>query len=259
MANLQYQKLPNEILFIIIEFGVLNSTAVHAPHHTATRTLVSWSQVCRSTHKIASRLLYQHCLYIDSTRCLLALSYSIKARGIEPCSNKVPQNSRCFCWKYILNSDGTFHHSGAPRRIFLNLTLTSATSPSTSGTNELPSLGEISRIGDDTSSSHSNEAISMAVRDLFLAASPALQHLVAIIQLDALNLEDKNGCVRSLLHEGFSYLTSLEEFTTIRDKLYTPPKGLSDEKMPTWEAWWPKLQRLRLYHPNMRFRIDPNE
>lgn len=144
--------------------------------------------------------------------------------------------------------------------MFLDLTLASATSPLTSGTNAIPFLEDISGTGDDTSTSDSNEArISTAVRDLFLAASPALRHLVAIIQLDKLNLEDKNDRVRSLLHEGFSYLTALQEFTTIRDKLYGPRNGRFNDGIPTWEAWWPRLRRLRLYHPDMRLCIDPNE
>lgn len=138
MTNLQYQKLPNDILFIIIGLGVPNSTLVYAPRHTVTRTLLSWSRVCRSTHKLATRLLYQYCLYINSIKGLLAFSYSIKARSIEPCSNRGPQSSGCFCWKYLLNNDGTFHHSGAPLRMFLDLTLASATSPLTSGTNAIP-------------------------------------------------------------------------------------------------------------------------
>lgn len=61
--------LPPEILQLIVE-NVLpsNSRALLPPSHSATKTLLALTRVSSATYQMASRLLRQRCVYVESTR-----------------------------------------------------------------------------------------------------------------------------------------------------------------------------------------------
>ena len=64
-------KLPPEILELIVE-AVLppNRRALIPASHSATKTLVALTRVAKSTYGIASKLLHQQCLYLDTSKRL---------------------------------------------------------------------------------------------------------------------------------------------------------------------------------------------
>ncbi|KAF4453855.1 hypothetical protein F53441_3541 [Fusarium austroafricanum] len=74
--------LPPELLYHIIE-SVLpsNPRALIPPSHISTKTLLSLTRVSRDTYKLASRLLRERCLYIDTSQrlaqLLLCLPHSV--------------------------------------------------------------------------------------------------------------------------------------------------------------------------------------
>ncbi|KAK7426169.1 hypothetical protein QQZ08_007335 [Neonectria magnoliae] len=64
--------LPPELLCHVIE-SVLppNPHVLLPPSHAATKTLLALTRVCRDTYGLATRLLRQRCVYIDSSRRLV--------------------------------------------------------------------------------------------------------------------------------------------------------------------------------------------
>lgn len=66
--------LPTELLYHVIE-AVLpsNPRALIPPSHISTKTLLSLTRVSRDTYGLASRLLRERCLYIDTSRRLAQL------------------------------------------------------------------------------------------------------------------------------------------------------------------------------------------
>lgn len=66
-----HPKLPPELLQLVIE-SVLpaNPRALLPTTHSSARTLLALTQVSRLTYKLASKLLRQRCLYLDSDRRL---------------------------------------------------------------------------------------------------------------------------------------------------------------------------------------------
>ncbi|KAF4124103.1 hypothetical protein GMORB2_5819 [Geosmithia morbida] len=69
--QLAHPRLPPEIIQLIVE-SVLpaNPRSLIATSHSATRTLLSLTRVSRLTYRVATRLLRQRCVYIDSRRRL---------------------------------------------------------------------------------------------------------------------------------------------------------------------------------------------
>ena len=66
--------LPTELILHIVDCVLpANPRALIPPSHISTRTLLALTRVSRVTYREASRLLRQHCLYIDSSRRLADL------------------------------------------------------------------------------------------------------------------------------------------------------------------------------------------
>ncbi|CEJ88293.1 hypothetical protein VHEMI04675 [[Torrubiella] hemipterigena] len=86
-----------------------------------------------------------------------------------------------------------------------------------------------------------------AVRDLLTAVAPTLRSLVIDMPLRSLYPEDDHNGVRPILRAGFSALTSLENFVSVRDELFLSTTEARDEP-EVWATLWPKLQRLALYN-----------
>ncbi|RAK78811.1 uncharacterized protein BO72DRAFT_526376 [Aspergillus fijiensis CBS 313.89] len=63
--------LPGELILQIIECLIPSaSRKIQPPSDIVTQTLVSLTLACKLTHHPARRLLFQHCLYIDSRKRL---------------------------------------------------------------------------------------------------------------------------------------------------------------------------------------------
>ncbi|KAF4435162.1 F-box-like domain-containing, partial [Fusarium albosuccineum] len=59
--------LPVDIILLIIESLVPKNTQPILPaSNPVTKTLVAFTRVCKATYPVASRLLWNFCLYIDS-------------------------------------------------------------------------------------------------------------------------------------------------------------------------------------------------
>lgn len=71
MAPKSYPRLPPELLQLVVE-SVLpaNTQALIPTNHSAARTLLALTRVSRVTYRLASRLLRQRCLYMESSRRL---------------------------------------------------------------------------------------------------------------------------------------------------------------------------------------------
>lgn len=69
--NREMARLPPEVLQLIVE-GVLpaNTRVLIPTSHSAARTLLALTRVSRVTYRLASRLLRQRCLYLESSRRL---------------------------------------------------------------------------------------------------------------------------------------------------------------------------------------------
>ncbi|KAH6898533.1 hypothetical protein B0T10DRAFT_112434 [Thelonectria olida] len=68
------QSLPLELVYHVIESLVpSNPHALLPPSHIATKTLLAMARVCRDTHGLATRLLRQRCVYINTKRRLADL------------------------------------------------------------------------------------------------------------------------------------------------------------------------------------------
>ncbi|CAM1506680.1 Fc.00g063210.m01.CDS01 [Cosmosporella sp. VM-42] len=66
--------LPPELLYHVIECVLpSNPYALVPPSHPSTKTLLALTRVSRDTHRLATKLLRQRCLYIDSNRRLADL------------------------------------------------------------------------------------------------------------------------------------------------------------------------------------------
>lgn len=65
--RVEHLKLPPELLFHVIECVLpSNPNTLVPPSHPATKTLLAWARVCRDTYGLATKLLRQRCMYIDS-------------------------------------------------------------------------------------------------------------------------------------------------------------------------------------------------
>ena len=59
--------IPGEVILQVVDnFIPLHSRKIHRPSDIVTRTLISLTLTCKLTYPLARRLLFHHCLYIDS-------------------------------------------------------------------------------------------------------------------------------------------------------------------------------------------------
>ncbi|KAF3764831.1 hypothetical protein M406DRAFT_340358 [Cryphonectria parasitica EP155] len=75
----QVSGLPLEIVLCIVDKLVDDPRCVLKPSHPTTKTLLSFTRVCRGTYTVASNHLRKHCVYINSRLRLDQLLYCIEA------------------------------------------------------------------------------------------------------------------------------------------------------------------------------------
>ncbi|KAL4818896.1 hypothetical protein BDW67DRAFT_156209, partial [Aspergillus spinulosporus] len=59
-------RLPPELILLIIEALIPSKSRIFPPEHPVTRTLLSLSLTCKLTYPLARKLLFTHCLYLNS-------------------------------------------------------------------------------------------------------------------------------------------------------------------------------------------------
>ncbi|KAI5461770.1 hypothetical protein BGZ63DRAFT_424632 [Mariannaea sp. PMI_226] len=232
--------LPMEIILDIIQcLAPPNPDEILPPTDERAKTALSFTRVCQATYITATRLLRQHCMYIDS---------NAKACALARCLALPPPS--------FLNKDGAQPTLTRVEKLFLAPFTTLKTSEE-----ELSEL--MVRLendsfdnsqGSDTTSNTSDVLPSslndlptvMAVRDILLAVAPTLRRLTIDMPLRSLYPEDDHQGVRPILRQGFEALSNLEEFSSIRDELFLRMDGEDD--LPVWSLHWPKLRRLCLYN-----------
>lgn len=222
LTAVQAPSLPLEIILRIVDcFSPDHPDAIFCASDESTKALVTLTRVCRAIYPAASRLLYQHCVYVDSGERALAL-----VRVLESYAPSA------FPWTITKLFLGPYANE-----------------------NEL-SEGNFPTHEDDADSAQSHTAssplddrpLAICIRDLLTILAPALRVLVIDMPLRSLRPEDDVNSVRSLLRKGFSSLVNLEMFVSVRDELYLDilcPRG--DER-PVWATCWPKLRCLSLYN-----------
>lgn len=217
IGSLAMSRLPNELILHIIECLIPSGPAVAFPaSHPITRTLVSFTLVCKATHSTAVRLLHLHCLHIDSEQRLvhlLASSQFYASSLINKWRNKTIDSSRV-----VISS----LPSDTPMGLY------------------------ISPFPDD---SIDKPQIVKQVHNLFLDVSLRLRRLVIDMPLRSLYPEDDHSQVRPTLRAAFASLTALEEFCSVRDELFCAT--IEERTEPVVWASWPQLKRLALYNADV--------
>jgi hypothetical protein len=215
--NLQPFLPPDLVLYVIDFIPPASNTAkiAYEPSHILTRTLLALTLTSRTIYPTARRLLYTHCLYVDSPRRLRCLLSSLSAYAADPAA---PQSL-----PPIESKPSTVQHETslylAP---FLNDTI-----------NDLPT--------------------AQAVHHLLSLLAPTLCRLVIDIPVRSLCPEDDTLGIRRILKKAFTQLTSLELFCSARYQLLLDYleddigsfKGF--EKANVWPLW-PRLRTLALYN-----------
>ncbi|CAI6333438.1 unnamed protein product [Periconia digitata] len=80
MEQLKSIHLPIELVLNIITCSLPKPNVLLAPAHPITQLLVTFTLVCRETRKLATRYLYQHCIYLSSQERLSSLLLTIPSR-----------------------------------------------------------------------------------------------------------------------------------------------------------------------------------
>lgn len=205
-------RLPIELMLQIIECLIPSGPPVAFPaSHPITRTLLSFTLVCKAIHSTATQLLHIHCLYIDSDQRLVHL---LAASPLYASSGKKDRDE--------------FHAMTRPSKLDTAMGL------------------YISPFPDD---SIDKPQIVEQVHSLFLDISRNLTRLVIDMPLRSLYPADDHNHVRPTLHAAFASLTALEDFCSVRDELFCDTTEARTEP-PVW-ASWPRLKRLALYNADV--------
>ncbi|KAM0472154.1 hypothetical protein ACHAP7_008826 [Fusarium lateritium] len=269
-------KLPVEIILLIIEH-LIPDTAGLKPILPAssiiTKTLLALTTASRATHLTASRLLWQNCLYIDSSERVRAFRKAVSRKSFmtscTPCVAYAPTRMLLCPFSFSDDIVGSEYSTVADEAFSTPQVYT------TPDGETLPVALETS--GDDNEESPRNrpnapggpwimpdtpmysdpqsfsiyseiQNLSMAedVRDILFALAPVLKTLVVDMPLRTLYREDDHYGIRKILREGFETLSNIEEIVSVRDELYLDSTGDYDD--PQVWAQWPKLKRMALYN-----------
>ncbi|KAM0440578.1 hypothetical protein ACHAQK_005550 [Fusarium lateritium] len=260
-------KLPLEIILLIIEH-LVPDTAGPKPILPAssiiTKTLVALTTVSRATHLTASRLLWQNCLYIDSSERVRAFRKAVSRKSFitscTPCVAYAPTRMFLCPFSFSDNIVGSEYSTVADEAF-------STPQMYTTPDGETLPVG-LETIGDGNDESLRNrpyepddqslvpetpmywdlQNLSMVedIRNILFALAPVLETLVVDMPLRTLYREDDHYGIRKILREGFETLSNIEEIVSVRDELYLDSTGDYDD--PQVWAQWPKLKRMALYN-----------
>lgn len=211
------QKLPLELIFSIIASLLGDPQIIQNPSHSSTKALLSWTLVCRATYTVATNHLREQCLFIDNDRRLRDLIHTIEST------------------KHRVQG-----YSGTVTDIPASLQIQPGSSLRPISSLYLSPFGN----------TLDNQPTAIWIRELFCLVHPTLRRLVIDMPLRSLYPADDHLNVRKTLREGFSLLTELEEFTSVRDELYLDilePEWRTERETAVW-TMWPKLRRLALYN-----------
>jgi hypothetical protein len=228
-------RLPTELLLHTIDSLIPSNPPVAFPaSHIVTRTLLKLCLVSKTIHYTAIRLLFAHCVYIDSPDRLRLLQRTLADHHLERTfGSKIP-------WQSPLDRDDSnfnleTRHESTPKSFINSLFL----APFPDDTIDFQELAQL-------------------VLGLCTTIGHYLTRLVIDIPLRSLRPEYDTNNVRPLLRAAFREFVGLEEFVSIRDELYLDVIKHTSEHSAVWSTW-PNLKRLALYNvdvSSIRFLED---
>jgi hypothetical protein len=228
-------RLPTELLLHTIDCLIPSKPPVAFPaSHIVTRTLLKLCLVSKTIHYAAIRLLFAHCVYVDSPDRLRLLQQTLVDHHLE----------RAF-------------GSRIPRQLPLDRDLPDFNLETRRENTSKPFINSLflAPFPDDTIDS---PEIAQLVLGLCTTIGHYLTRLVIDIPLRSLHPEDDPNNVRPFLQAAFQELVALEEFVSTRDELYLDVTKRDREHPAVWSTW-PNLKRLALYNvdvSSMRFLRD---
>ncbi|RGP80533.1 hypothetical protein FLONG3_1367 [Fusarium longipes] len=233
-------KLPVEIILLIIENLIPGSRPILPAWHVITQTLLNLTLVSKSIYPIASRLLWQNCLRIESKESLRSFLEFISQKNITgrmPCEAYGPT-------RLFLAPFRTPHRRGSMSD--------SVNGEAPGEAIELPRYSPVSPVCPELQ----DHDTAVAVKRVLVRLAPVLKGIIVDMPLRSLYPEDDSTGIRKYLREGFEALVNVEELVSINDELYLATK----EEYSEPEVWtlWPKLQRLALYNVLVRPKLWKN-
>ena len=228
-------RLPTELLLHTIDSLIPSNPPVAFPaSHIVTRTLLKLCLVSKTIHYAATRLLFAHCVYVDSPDRLRLLQRTLVDHHVE----------RAF-------------GSRIPRQLPLDRDLPDFNLETCHENTSKPFINSLflAPFPDDTIDS---PEIAPLVLGLCTTIGHYLTRLVIDIPLRSLYPEDDTNNVRPFLQAAFQELVTLEEFVSTRDELFLDVTEHDREHPAVWSTW-PNLKRLALYNvdvSSMRFLRD---
>lgn len=217
-------RLPTELLLHIIDSLIPSNPPVAFPaSHIVTRTLLKLCLVSKTIHYAAIRLLFAHCVYIDSPDRLRLLQQTLVDHQLERAfGSRIP-------WHLPLDRDRSglnpeTRHENTPKSFINSLFLT----PFPDDTIDFPEIVPL-------------------ILGLCSTIGHYLTRLVIDIPLRSLYPVDDTNNIRPFLRAAFQEFVVLEEFVSTRDELYLDVTKRAREHPAVWSTW-PNLKRLALYN-----------
>jgi hypothetical protein len=217
-------RLPTELLLHTIHSLIPSNPPIAFPaSHIVTRTLLKLCLVSKTIHYAAIRLLFAHCVYIDSPDRLRLLLQTLVDHHLERAfGSRIPRQLPLDRDYPDFNLET--RHENTPKSFINSLFL--------------------APFPDDTIDS---PEIAPLVLGLCTTIGHYLTRLVIDIPLRSLRPEDDTNNARPFLRAAFQQLVALEEFVSARDELYLDVAE-HDRQHPDMWSTWPNLKRLALYN-----------
>ncbi|KAM0346657.1 hypothetical protein ACHAPU_005369 [Fusarium lateritium] len=252
-------KLPIEVILLVIEHLTPDAAGpqpILPGVSIITKSLLAWTTVSRATYPIASRLIWQNCLYIDTRERLCAFREFVSQRSVitgrTPCEAYGPTKMFLSPFSSVIGYTGSeYSPESCPSPLYISSGGALETTDDDPDTEPLrynpyePDFPEY--VPDDLIQSKLQDLQTVQnVREVLLTLAPVLKALVVDMPLRSLYPEDDHQGVRKLLREGFEALTVIEEIVSVQDELYLATKR--DYTEPQVWTHWPKLKRMALYN-----------
>jgi hypothetical protein len=207
-------RLPTELLLHTIDSLIPSSPPVAFPaSHIVTRTLLKLCLVSKTIHHAATRLLFTHCVYVDSPGRLRLLQQTLVDHHLERAfGSKISQ--RLPLDRNLPDFKLETRHENTPKSFINSLFL----APFPDGT--IDSL-----------------EIAPVVLGLCTTIGHYLARLVVDMPLRSLRPEDDTNNARPFLQAAFQELVALEEFVSTRDELFLDVAKHGREHLAVWSTW----------------------
>ncbi|QPC72129.1 hypothetical protein HYE68_002881 [Fusarium pseudograminearum] len=235
-------RLPPEVIMTIIESLIPENTSHSWPifpaSHVITKTLLSLTLVSKAAYPIASRLLWQNCLRIESTKTLHLFCDFISRKSIVtgrmPC--EAYGSTRLFlapfnCLPFRLPARNPV--DGEAREEAINPSVYKDLHPWRDALKD-------------------KKAVE-AVKKVLITLAPVLKSIIVDMPFSSLFFQSEYP-LQKLLRKGLEAIVNVEDFVCITNQLHLPTKQ-DGSGSKVWTKW-PKLQRLALHGVDIEPRFN---